>query len=65
MHSTIEECKFHSNSFSVGKLIHAQGNCNMAANFMSKNAFSFVDNVWHKVGPCGIGTLLVEDQLTP
>lgn len=62
LHSILEDCRILLSSLGTHSLVHVKRQCNMAADFMSKFAVSYSDNVWVEEGPPDLGQILLEDQ---
>lgn len=50
-----------ASTFSSLSMCHVKRQCNKAADFMSKLAYSLHDNVWIEDGPPGLNTILSAD----
>lgn len=56
-----QDCRLLASSFSILSMCHEKCQCNQAADFMSKLAYSMQDNVWIEDGPPGLNTILSAD----
>lgn len=61
LHSILDDCKLLTSSLTYS-FVYVKRQCNIAADFMSKYDFSFVNNVRIEEGPVGLGSILLDDQ---
>lgn len=60
----VEDCRMLASTFSSLSMCHVKRQCNKAADFMSKLAYSLHDNVWIEDGLPGLNTIMSADLCT-